>query len=98
MDTDVFFYNITLEQARSALSALVLKEFKVLSHPIKVPSPTLMKACFQGMALSSAHAHSLLGIGKEKYDSIVEDYICLYASEESARLHENHMVPLAYDE
>ena len=98
VDTDVFYYNITLEQARAALSALVLKEFKTLRHPLKVPSPTLLKACFQGMALSSAHAHSLLGIEKKKYDSIVDDYICLYASEESARLHESHMAPLLYDE
>lgn len=98
VDTDVFFYNITLEQARSALSALVLKEFKGLRHPLKVPSPTLLKACFQGMTLSSAHTHSLLGIEKQKYDSIVEDYICLYAGEESARLHESHMTPLLYDE
>ena len=72
VDEDVFLFKISLHQAKSALAALILKEFKPLTHPLYVPSSTLLPSVLQGLEASQDLASRLLNISGERYREEIE--------------------------
>ena len=78
VDEDVFRFKVTLEQAKSALAALVLMEFKNLEHPLTVASPTLLPSVIQGLQASRQLAPRLLSITQSRYDHEVDNLYLIY--------------------
>ena len=72
VDEDVFLFKISLDQAKSALAALVMKEFKPLQHPLNVPSSTLIPSVLQGLEACHELAPKLLNISNERYQEDIE--------------------------
>ena len=97
VDVDVFFYNVSMEQARAALAALVLHEFKGLTHPLCPTSPTLIPACLQGAAVACEHVAPLLNISEERTTEVIEGYKKIYDSQMLKRGRDQNTSPIFYD-
>ena len=97
VDEDVFRFKISLEQAKSALAALILKEFKPLQHPLQVPSPTLFASVLQGMSACFDISPRLLGISSERYGEEICRLQTLYNFEMRDKIENDDVLePLSY--
>ena len=98
VDVDVFFYNVSMEQARAALAAIVLYEFKGLTHPLCPTSPTLIPACLQGAAVACEHVAPLLNISEERAAEVITGYKKVYDTQMLKRRRDQHASPIFYDD
>ena len=99
VDEDVFRFKVTLEQAKGALAALILMEFKDLEHPLTVASPTLLPSVIQGLQSGRQLAHRLLGITLSRYDNEVDNLYLIYQKSLCETLENDDLLEtLNYDE
>ena len=98
VDPDVFFYNVSMEQARAELAALVLHEFKSLRHPLSPTSATLIPACLQGATVAADYAAPLLNISPQRMKDIITEYNAIYATQMAARGSFYQPSPIFYDD
>ena len=81
VDEDVFLFKISLDQAKSALAAIVMKEFKSLQHPLSVPSSTLIPSVLQGLEACHDLTPRLLNISNERYQNEIEKLKMAYRND-----------------
>ena len=90
----VFDYDINLFQAKAALAALLLMEFKNLKHPMAVGCPTLFPAVLQGIRSVMANCAEILSISDTYLSSIIDKYEKMYLTSD---LSIPNVVPLKYN-
>ena len=92
-----FSYNVSLEQARAALAALVLHEFKDLEHPLTPTSAALIPSCLQGAQSSAVYVAPLLNIPLIRLMRIIDDYDSMYRNQMQSRARDFEPSPLNYN-
>ena len=91
----VFDYDISMEQARTALSILILQEMDKLKdqHPLRVGSPVLFPSVFRGMTIAAEDMARVLGVSEQAIVSKIQQYQVLYKEKEKAKASEDISIP-----
>lgn len=84
----VFNAEITLKHAKIALSIIVLKELKNLSHPIKIPSSLLIPCALWGIKSIQEKICLYLDVTESQLLNIVQTYETIYVDQANERISE----------
>ena len=91
----VFDYDISMEQARTALSILILQEMDKIKdqHPLRVGSPVLFPSVFRGMTIAAEDMARVMCVSEHAILSKIQSYQVLYKEKEKLKATEDIFIP-----